>query len=447
MQGIVRRPPQNSPILDLPDDVTYNIFLACRHDDPQNLQAIALAVCSQWRDTALSFPTLWSTINLDESLQNQQVVRKIETQLKRAQMTRLDIHIFESAIHQPETRSMLQITKLIFPSVQRWRSLVIERSVPDAALQVLFDSLAKASAPQLEKLAIEPGPFKWHSEMETEWKFQASSSSLPNLRCLHLSRCTFDWNADIFNNLVKLEVRGHSLLKMDRDELVTLIRDLIVRSPRLRSLVIPGNFWRNQTIHPDRSPPTHPQEIITHNTIQCLRIPLYGEVADALLHSVKMPSLEQVTADTVYYILPFSFPTLAHVNPLPNLRLIRISGYENFRAPSAQESAALPLALRAMCSLELLEFQNLDLTGNTYWLPDLLVWLPRLKGLMLDSCPGLLDSAIKEMVQRCSSPKRLTLMLSSTVEFDGKSREAWKDSMKELYVFLSSRLKEVFIWM
>ncbi|KAG8914338.1 hypothetical protein FRC01_004117 [Tulasnella sp. 417] len=449
MQGIVR-PAQNSLILYLPDELTYDIFLTCHDDDRRSFPWIASTVCSQWRCIALSTPVLWSEINFDRSLHNQQVARNIETQLKRAQMAPLDIHIFQSALHETETESMLQIAELISPSAQRWRSLVIEETVQSQTLQILFDRLTTASVPQLENLVIPRGS---GSTSVPGWEFRAFSNGAPRLQFLHLSKCRVDWNSDIFSNLVELEVHDASFLSMDRDPLFTLAWSLLVRSPRLRSLTLADSAGAERHLRNTRtrSPPSPPLETFIHSAIECLVIDVeWGEVTDALLHSVKMPGLQQVSPNrfgAFYYTHPFSFPTLAHFNPLPNLRVIRILGYRHGFVPTPEENAALPLALQVMRNLGVLEFQSLDLTRSDSWLPNLLVWLPRLTYLEFSYCRGLRDSAIREMVQCGSNSKRLTLALSGRAgEFFGQPPDRLNESKEEFKAFLVPLLGELSAW-
>ncbi|KAG9044454.1 hypothetical protein FS837_008127 [Tulasnella sp. UAMH 9824] len=446
MQETLRSTP-TSPILSLSDDLTYYIFLDCHHTDRLSFAAIASAVCSQWRRIALSTPALWSTIIFEESLKNNQVARKMETRLERAQTAPLEIHIYGSAIDKPEDQSMSRIAELIYPSAQTWRSLVVHPNVPHLALQVLFDRLTNASAPQLEKLSIQPGLLLWHSELGVKWNFKAFGNGTPRLQSLRLSRCRFDWSSSIFNDLIELEVQDPRLLKMDRAQLIAIVRDLIIRSPRLRRLVVTGDFSHDLAAASDRPPPAPLQEILLHSALEYLRIPLCrGEVLDALLHSVKMPSLETLTGERSYYVLPFMFSTLAYVNALPSLRFIQIHGQRYPSTVSPQESAALQFALRTMPRLEEIEFRDLDLSRSESWLPDLLVWLPRLRFLEFNYCRGLLDWAVKEMVQCCSNSKSLRLALFSKVEFPGKPIDLHDESMNELNMFLRSQLEMFSTW-
>ncbi|KAG9044455.1 hypothetical protein FS837_008128 [Tulasnella sp. UAMH 9824] len=441
------RPVQQSPILHLPEDLTYEIFLACYRDNPRNFAGIASSVCSWWRHIALSIPALWSTIHFDKSLQDQQVIRRLEGQLNRARTAPLDIHIFGSAIHHSPTEGMSKVCRLIFPFITTWRSLVIRRDVRKTALRALLDRLKNSSAPTLEELVIEPVPAMsaLNIDINAERELIVSRSNIPRLRSLRLSRCIYDWSLDIFDDLLDLEIHNDRLARMSPSELVAIVQNLIVRSPRLRRLVLTDGCPVPLLVRPDRPPPLPQQETLFHGAIEYLRIPLCrGEVTDAILHTVIMPTLEDmgIESGTSYFILPFSFSTLAYFNPLPNLRHIRIHGLGGSSGLTPHESAALPLALQAMSGLESLKFFLIDLTGSETWLPDLLVWLPRLTSLTFDRCKGLLDSAIREMVERCSHPESLDLVLFSTVQTERPSRGSQKVAMKELILFLTSRLEK-----
>ncbi|KAJ7909300.1 hypothetical protein B0H13DRAFT_1616632 [Mycena leptocephala] len=54
------------PVLDLPGEVTSEIFLHCLPDTPSIPSSITaplllLKICKRWRDTALKTPVLWAS--------------------------------------------------------------------------------------------------------------------------------------------------------------------------------------------------------------------------------------------------------------------------------------------------------------------------------------------------------------------------------------------------
>ncbi|KAG8952236.1 hypothetical protein FRC04_004943 [Tulasnella sp. 424] len=327
MQPFVRAN-QKSPILDLPHDLTYLIFFSCHRDNPQNFSTTIPRGCKQWRKAALAISELWSTINFDKNLKNKQVAEKIQLQLERAQLAPLHIHIFESAIHKPAIKNILKICQLMFPLVQQWGSLSIHGNVPHKALRLLFDRLTNTSVLRLENLAIENNMVMWHQDMAVKWRFKAFGSGMPSLRYFQLSVYRPDRNSHTFDNLIELEIQDPQLLTMKEDKLTTIVRDILIHSPRLRRLVITGPFTPKSwpAINRSRPPPT--RDTIAHSAIKCINIVPHreGAVTDALLHLVEMPELEELTSDPSYYILPSSFHTLAHVNSAqyslhPNSRL------------------------------------------------------------------------------------------------------------------------------
>ncbi|KAG8952235.1 hypothetical protein FRC04_004942 [Tulasnella sp. 424] len=441
------RTSQQSPILNLPDDLTYLIFLTCHHDDPERFSTVILRVCSQWRQTALAIPELWSTINFDKNLKEWQVVERIQLQLERAQLAPLHIHIFEPAIHKPAVKNMLKICQLILPLIQRWGSLTIQKDIPHRTLRLLFDRLANTSAPWLERLTIQNRVRWWDPDVDKKWKFKAFGGGMPSLRYLQLSRCTFDWNSHMFDNLIDLEIHDPRTLTMNQEKVIYLVRDILIRSPRLRCLVITGDFRQAFTLMRSRARPPPLRETITHSAIKRINVPLCtGRVTDALLELVKMPELEELTREPSYYILPFSFHTLARVNPLSNIRCIRIDGFADLYTLSPQESAALPLALQAMHLLEELVLRTLDLSPSDSWLPNLLTWLPRLKYLKLLACIGLSAPTIREMLDRGRNLKRLTLALYSKVKTEGELIHSRDSPLHEFTSILRSCVGTLDTW-
>ncbi|KAG9019204.1 hypothetical protein FRB90_005279 [Tulasnella sp. 427] len=230
-QNASARSPQNASVLLLPDDLTSNIFLICHQDDAQNSATRVIQVCAQWREFALTMPGLWSSIEFGESLQVKGVIQEMEMKLRRASVSLLDITILYDAVYKPAVKNMMQILRLISPTVERWRSLTIARSTSHTAIRYLFDELATVSAPQLERLHIKPETPSRGIDEPTRWRFRAFGGDLPALHYLELSRCKVDWNSSIFHNLLDLEIQDHQLGTADQSTVISLVRDLIVRAP------------------------------------------------------------------------------------------------------------------------------------------------------------------------------------------------------------------------
>ncbi|KAG8900457.1 hypothetical protein FRC01_010132, partial [Tulasnella sp. 417] len=251
-----------SPILNLPDELTYDIFLTCHRDNPRNFPAVASAVCSHWRNIALSIPALWSTIHFDKSLQNGQDMKRFKKQVKRAQTAPLDIFISGAAVPDPVTDSISKVCQVIIPSITTWRSLVIGRDVKKGALQSLLDRLKNTSAPTLENLAIQPVPesFQWDIEPSAEWKLEVFRNDMPRLQSLQLSRCRFDWNLDVFHGIMDLEIHDHRFSRMGPNEVIKVAQNIIVRSPQLSRLVLTDSWRHTLPLRAVRSPPPRLQE-------------------------------------------------------------------------------------------------------------------------------------------------------------------------------------------
>ncbi|KAJ7579957.1 hypothetical protein C8J56DRAFT_961897 [Mycena floridula] len=95
-------------------------------------------VSRTWRDVALTYPALWSTIILTDDLQ--QKFNLLGVQLRRAADNSLDIHITSSQPLQP-------LIYLLLPTSPRWHSLTILLPYDTSVLSAII-----ASTPRLEKV-------------------------------------------------------------------------------------------------------------------------------------------------------------------------------------------------------------------------------------------------------------------------------------------------------
>ncbi|KAJ7579969.1 hypothetical protein C8J56DRAFT_961956 [Mycena floridula] len=149
------------PIRKVPRDILRVIFLLLAHAamtktptphstlSTQKFMPWRLAQVSRtWRDVALTYPALWSTIILTDdnndfdvtSRRVQQKFNLLGVQLRRAADNSLDIHITSSRPLQP-------LIYLLLPTSPRWHSLSILLPYDTSVLSAII-----ASTPRLEKV-------------------------------------------------------------------------------------------------------------------------------------------------------------------------------------------------------------------------------------------------------------------------------------------------------
>ncbi|KAG9019203.1 hypothetical protein FRB90_005278 [Tulasnella sp. 427] len=366
-------------------------------------------------------PKLWTTIIFHRGLDEQGFQEQIITRLERASTSPIDICISAGAVHMPAIKNMRKICRLILPLIDRWRSLVIDKNVPHKAVRMLLDRLGTSPAQNLEELVIEPSMFFWWEEKKLKWRFKGlkNGRTFPALRYLKLSRCRFDWNSITFDGVIDLQIQDARLDERDASKITSLVRVIMSRAPHLRRLAVSASFSHRLFTDSARPSPDAVREILHHYALQELRISVCESlVTDALLHSVIMPSLENLNAEPAYNVLPHSFYTLAYINPLRNLDSIRLHGCRDRPTLTPQERDALPIALQSMERLRRLEFRRLNLTESETWLPRLLQWLKALKDLTFDCCQGLRASALQEMIQHGRTNQLDYLQIFGSIELD-----------------------------
>ncbi|KAG9019202.1 hypothetical protein FRB90_005277 [Tulasnella sp. 427] len=424
-------PAHFSHILVLPEDLIYHIFLICSDQEPERFPVIAQLVCKLWNNLALSYTSLWSAVIFDRSPLDLEVARKTNERLKRAQAALLDIHIFESAVHQSAVNKMTAICHLIEPLVERWRSLTIHGNVSERALKLLFERVKTSSAPYLQSFAIDNG-------YSIGWKLPMFRGGMPNLKTLHVSRCKFTWKPGTFANLTELAVDDPRLPKRGLSQVISLIRDILLHCSRLRVLIMCGDSPNDPPIA-RRSTLVRERQQLKHLTIEHLEICLFqGAVTDALLHSVQMPSLRHLhQKDNHYYISGFSFHVLSAFNPLSNL----VNAYIDGSMKGQAERSALPLALRSMKNLRELAFRKLDFNQDAEWFSDLLTWLPKLHTLNLFSCPRIPDSSLRDMAKKANETSLEHIPLIAGIRVASKSGVEEESVPGQIFIFSRSPAK------
>ncbi|KAJ7107703.1 hypothetical protein C8R44DRAFT_857828 [Mycena epipterygia] len=118
------------PILTLPNEITSEIFVNFLPVPPERPPAMGIfsplllcQICSQWRDVALSTPSIWSAIhlNLDDPLLHQQQLCLLEAWLERSKQCSLSIGL-ENLSSMGETTAFVEA---IIRHCSRWADMML----------------------------------------------------------------------------------------------------------------------------------------------------------------------------------------------------------------------------------------------------------------------------------------------------------------------------------
>ncbi|KAF7368374.1 WD40 repeat-like protein [Mycena venus] len=121
------------PILNLPDEITSEIFVQSLDPDASPLSPSSPLflghVCHAWREIALSTPCLWATIDLFSTTAeaNERCLRLLPLWLARSRQYPLHISI----IHKPHAPSLRKFFDAILPHSKRWHGLDVWMSFDD----------------------------------------------------------------------------------------------------------------------------------------------------------------------------------------------------------------------------------------------------------------------------------------------------------------------------
>ncbi|KAJ6466022.1 hypothetical protein C8R47DRAFT_1154166 [Mycena vitilis] len=144
-----------SPVRRLPLELLWEIFALTLPDESGSIEPHlestipwrVSAVCRSWREAALSYGPLWSTVTVPFS-RTQFAALKLETQLKRSRNGPLDISFQQRAVTS-------QVFNMVFAQCHRWDRLHLEVSPSTAPnLQALRNSADGSSLPSLQRLEV-----------------------------------------------------------------------------------------------------------------------------------------------------------------------------------------------------------------------------------------------------------------------------------------------------
>lgn len=378
----------SSLAMELPPDILYYIFVLAQADasEPRNLSTTVSHVCQLWRAVAVHASVLWTKIIFDS---DRSQFDDETLFLQRSRDASLEIEITSQPFETPGTSSarLRSILSLIRPHSHRWRALRVF-SLPSRVFTMLFDDLRSVEAPSLETLSVTQQA--WTSR--ADWTFRPFESGTPSLKDLRLKKVPWDFTAPLFSDLQKLILDGipGRARAMDAEALYTVVE----RCPELEEVHIwpflsggagqAGQFHLASRVAP-----------IRRDRLKKLHIDSPA-IIEALLGVVLLPSL--LRFPPLYHMRPAVFPTICRFNPLSSLRELAIEGPDGPDSAFEELVGYLPEMLRALESLEGLNFYYFDFRGQ--WLRCLETTCPRLKQLALTGCAGFTAESLQKVMAR-----------------------------------------------
>lgn len=151
------------------DDVIQQVFVSCLPDEvtPDNATAplVLLRVCRRWREQALSYPFLWSSIvmKFDRKRSVVQIVngmRILHTWLLRSRSAPFDLRVIhEKRVGQgaveDDVEDLHSFFELLVPHLGRLRTLDVDRNCALlSAMRSIVSETPADAAPQLQKLRL-----------------------------------------------------------------------------------------------------------------------------------------------------------------------------------------------------------------------------------------------------------------------------------------------------
>ncbi|KAG9003670.1 hypothetical protein FRB94_002993 [Tulasnella sp. JGI-2019a] len=409
-------PPQPQPkypasAITVPDDILYKIFLVGFSNHPRTFGRLVSHVCRRWRRVALDSPILWSQLVFDRD--GSDTFEHERLCLGRSYGAPLDVEISGKAFAESKdvhTR-MRKVMQLIEPHAGRWKSLKLS-NIPENAFIVLGDRLAHLAVPNLETLTVSHRSWK---PRNANWKFRPFlSTGAPRLKNLTLRSVPFEWDSSLLHNLHKLTLDVLGLTWSDRVFVATKVYTLLSQSPELMELVVSsmggfmgsparGGLHATEAAWPIPVPlagvPSICRPKLTKLFIES------AQVIDTILQSVQMPALKALPVK--YRMSPSMAPFLTQYNGLSGLTELNIDSGCVLKPEGTpvhkQHIAMLSDLLLALPSVEQLGFQNIQFGAGVEdekWFGSLAERCPKLKRLTLQSCGGLTERGICDVVSR-----------------------------------------------
>ncbi|KAG8924668.1 hypothetical protein FRC01_011202, partial [Tulasnella sp. 417] len=375
-----------------------------RYDFP----VIISHVCRLWRQHALDTPGFWTSLRFKSPIPK---IEKYHAWLERSKDAPFDLEVGWQPFEGASVKHAKAIMRLIFPHVQRLRSLQV-RDVPFKIRQLIFDRLNNAHLPSLETLDVKWGWAFDERPSPTDRKFKPFCyGDAANLKHVALERIQYDYVIRKFKKLETLDIINWNILgKSSRDNAKT-IQDILSLLPDLRALRVDREYFPDsRSIQPV---PTLPP--FTHSSLEQLYINASQGDIDTIVCALVLPSLRRFgrSPGTELPIGISCLPTMAQVrtsHPFPNLVSLRLCGPptsgEPYSEVDSRNMVFFERALAGIPKLESLALDQVNLEDNKH-LAALARTCPRLQRLVFIYCPGLVLKELRDVTQNRRDPKGL----------------------------------------
>ncbi|KAJ6466264.1 hypothetical protein C8R45DRAFT_484206 [Mycena sanguinolenta] len=272
-----------SPILNLPPEITCEIFLRCLpppHSPPNPRDAPLLLgqVCRRWRSISISFPELWSSVCLSAvfSPRGDAPLEMLETWLVRSGDNPLSVFIVPDAQNLPvvDGPARTSLFRTLRHTSHRWREFEIVRRLQDFPALLHRDD--PWNFPHLLKLTLllaNPGR---HPDSFPP-NLLSNLIDAPALREVHLMGFTP-------NNLLLpwsqlTTVRAENLLPIECLQTLATTTNLITGA---------FSIWAERFFHlPNTAPVVRPPRLTS--------LTIVGELCTEILDHMDLPALEKIT--------------------------------------------------------------------------------------------------------------------------------------------------------
>ncbi|KIO20828.1 hypothetical protein M407DRAFT_29540 [Tulasnella calospora MUT 4182] len=408
-------------VLNLPYDILYLVFTLSwseaghkQHDFP----VLISHVCRVWRQHALDTPGFWTLLKFESTIPE---IEKYRTWLERSKDSPFDLEIGWLPFEGASVKHAKAIMRLIFPHVQRLRSLQV-RDVPFKIRQLIFDRLNSAQLPSLETLDVKWGWAFDERPSPTDRKFKPfCHGDAANLKHVALERIQSDYVIYRFKKLRTLDIISWNVFSNYSRKNAKTVQDILSLLPDLRTLRIDREYFPDS--RSIQSTATIPPS--THTSLEELYLNASQDDIDTIVCALVLPSLRRLgrSPGTDLPVGTCCLPTIGQARPsylFPNLVGLRLHGRQTSGEPlvDSRNMESFERALAGLPKLESLTLDQVHLEDNKHLAP-LTRTCPQLKRLLFVYCSGFVLKELRAMIQSRCDPKGMGSNSLESVHVDG----------------------------
>ncbi|KAG8940369.1 hypothetical protein FRC04_005388 [Tulasnella sp. 424] len=414
--------PSPRHINDLPYDVFHLIFSICCEASKTGVpfQVLASHVCRTWRQHAINTPSFWTKL---EFRQKKPRFEKYQVWLERTNGAPFDVSIDQGPFHGASVKHAKEIMRLIVPNIARLRRLEV-LTAPPKIMRIIFDRLARVSAPQLRKLTVRAERDSWWSEpaKQTKWKFQPFvQGEAPSLRELNLYGIDPSHVIGRFKDLRYVRIKWSGIfgtpnpMAYDHAKSVQVLLNAL---PDLQYLLVDdGGYKKYYTDTNDfHQVPAQLPPPTTHDALKHISIASSPANINAIITSLILPKLRYAIdrQQTELVIGVGCLGAMAQSDPSPysGLLSLRLGGgcsvSDKITHPqNSINMGYLEPALARLKHLRSLTFERVDFEDDQY-LPCLGWTSHKLEWLRLVNCRGFTLKQVRSTVEaRLQAKKKI----------------------------------------